>query len=539
MVRVNQIKVSPFVYDEELEQILRKKVIKKLNIDEKLIEDISIFRRSFDARKKEDISYVYSLDVKVSNEKKIKSKDKDISFVSDKKYEFGFINESETSQRPVIIGLGPAGLFCAYMLAEAGFRPIVFERGKRVENRTRDVAEFWANGKLLKNSNVQFGEGGAGTFSDGKLNTLVKDRFGRNKEVLRLFVQFGAPENILYDNKPHIGTDVLVNVVTNMRNAIINMGAEIHYDSCVSDILIDNNKVCGVKVNDEIYEAKDVVLAIGHSARDTFERLYELGIKMTPKAFAVGMRVMHPQNLIDINQYGENNLNRGLPVADYKLTHTASNGRGVYSFCMCPGGHVVNASSEDGMLAVNGMSYHARDSKDANSAIVVQVTPEDYGSNHVLSGMKFQRELEKRAFNAGNGNIPVQRYGDFRNIINPILSKEGLLEVEPVCRGDYKWSDLTNILPSEVSEAFVEGMERFGDYIKGFNDGNAILAGVESRTSSPVRIERNEKGISSCLGLYPCGEGAGYAGGITSAAMDGIYIAECVGAAICAKGDGK
>lgn len=539
MVRVNQIKVSPFVSNEELQEILRKKVIKKLNIDDKAIVNISIFRRSLDARRKDDINYVYSLDVSVTNEKKIRSKDKDISFVSDKNYEFKYINEGLLNKRPVIIGFGPAGLFCAYMLAKAGFKPIVFERGKRVEDRTKDVADFWAGGKLLKNSNVQFGEGGAGTFSDGKLNTLVKDKFGRNREVLRLFAEYGAPENIMYDNKPHIGTDVLVNVVTNMRNAIIDMGAEINYESFVSDIIIDDNKVCGVKVNQKIYDASDVVLAIGHSARDTFERLHELGIKMTPKAFAVGMRVMHPQKLIDNNQYGENNLDKGLPVADYKLTHTASNNRGVYSFCMCPGGHVVNASSEEGMLAVNGMSYHARDSKDANSAIVVQVTPEDFGNDHVLAGMEFQRELEKKAFIAGGGKIPVQRYGDFRNIINPELSNEGILDVEPVCRGDYNWADLTGILPAQVNEAFVEGMERFGDFIKGFNDGNAILAGVESRTSSPVRIERNEQGIGSCEGLYPCGEGAGYAGGITSAAMDGIYIAECVGAAICNKGDGK
>lgn len=539
MVRVNQIKVSPFVPADELAEILRKKVIKKLNIDEKLIENISIFRRSLDARRKDEIVYVYSLDVTVTNEKKIRTKDKDISFVSDKKYEFKYINENTENIRPVIIGLGPAGLFCAYMLAKAGFKPIVFERGKKVEERTRDVAEFWANGKLLKNSNVQFGEGGAGTFSDGKLNTLVKDKFGRNKEVLRIFTQFGAPENIMYDSKPHIGTDVLVNVVTNMRNFIIDMGADIYYESCVTDIITNGNRVCGVKVNDEIVETSVVVLAIGHSARDTFERLYELGINMTPKAFAVGMRVMHPQKFIDINQYGESNLNKGLPVADYKLTHTASNGRGVYSFCMCPGGHVVNASSEEGMLAVNGMSYHDRDSKDANSAIVVQVTPEDYGSNHVLAGMEFQRKIEKNAYVTGNGKIPVQRYGEFRNIINPGYSKDGELEIEAVCRGEYNWADLTGILPSQVNEAFVEGMERFGDYIKGFNDGNVILAGVESRTSSPVRIERNEQGVSSCIGLYPCGEGAGYAGGITSAAMDGIYIAECVGAAICAKGDGK
>lgn len=537
MVRVNQIKVSAFTSLGEVDGILRKKVLKKLNIDNEQISSISVFRRSLDARKKDDLNYVYTLDVVVKNEKKIKTRDKDISFIDERNYSFGYVNEKQAIKRPIIVGFGPAGLFCAYMLSKAGFKPIIFERGKTVEERTNAVKDFWENGRLLPNCNVQFGEGGAGTFSDGKLNTLVKDRFGRNREVLRVFVEYGAPTNILYDNKPHIGTDILSLVVSNIRNAILQYGATIHYESCVTDLVVENNVIKGVIANGQMYESDEVVLAIGHSARDTFERLHELGIHMTPKAFAVGMRVMHPQNMIDANQYGENNLEKGLPAADYKLTHTASNGRGVYSFCMCPGGHVVNASSEEGKLAVNGMSYHARDSKDANSAIVVQVTPDDYPGDDVLCGMRFQRDLEEKAFKAGNGKIPLQRYGDFRHSINSNLLPDGNLDVVPICKGEYAFSDLTDILPKACNEAFVEGMERFGQIIKGFNDGNAILAGVESRTSSPVRIERDDNGVSSLKGLFPCGEGAGYAGGITSAAMDGIYIAECVGAAICNKGD--
>lgn len=537
MVRINQIKVSPFISDDELEGVLLKKTIKKLNIDRSQISKIAIFRRSLDARKKDNLFYVYTIDVTLKDENNLRIKDKDISFVNETSYEYKYKNSNSSIIRPVIIGLGPAGLLCAYMLSRAGFMPIIFERGKTVEERTKDVKEFWETGKLLRDSNVQFGEGGAGTFSDGKLNTLVKDRFGRNREVLKIFVKFGAPECILYDNKPHIGTDVLSGVVANIRNYLLENGAEIHYESCVTDLLIEDGKVTGVIANNKVYETDTVVLAIGHSSRDTFEMLHRLGINMIPKAFAVGMRVMHPQDMIDINQYGINNLNKGLPVADYKLTHTAVNGRGVYSFCMCPGGYVVNASSEEGRVAVNGMSYHMRDSKTANSAIVVQVTPDDYQAEGPLSGMRFQRELEEKAYMAAKGKIPLQRYGDFRHVVDNSLSTEGVLAVEPVCRGEYDFADLTNILPDACNSAFVEGMERFGHYIEGFNDGNVLLAGIESRTSSPVRIQRDENGVASVRGLYPCGEGAGYAGGITSAAMDGIYIAECVGAAILNKGD--
>lgn len=532
MLRINQIKVSAFCNSEECEEIIYKKVASKLNIAVDRIDDLRIVRRSLDARKKNDINYVYCVDVSVKGENKLKIRDKDINRIEIKEYEFEYSNWGVKS-RPIIVGFGPAGMFCAYMLAKAGFKPIVYERGKNVEDRTADVEEFWKTGILKPESNVQFGEGGAGTFSDGKLNTLVKDKFGRNKEVLRTFVEFGAPESILYDNKPHIGTDILKNVVINMRNKILEMGAEIYYESLVSDICIENNRIKSIVVNNKTIDCEYVVLAVGHSARDTFYMLRDRKVLMSQKAFAVGFRVMHPQEIIDSNQYGAENLNNGLPVADYKLTHTSSNGRGVYSFCMCPGGYVVNASSEEGYLAVNGMSYHDRNSGVANSAIVVQVTPEDYPGDDVLSGVVFQRKLEKQAYELGKGKIPVQRYGDYRHLVDDTYDSAGVLEMKALCKGEYNYADLTTILPKECNRSFVEGMERFGHIIEGFNDGNMIMAGVESRTSSPVRIERNEEGISSVSGLYPCGEGAGYAGGITSAAMDGIYIAEKVAASLC------
>lgn len=536
MIRINQIKISAYTPVDNIDNVICKRVVKKLNVTSDRIENISIYRKSLDARKKDDISFVYTVDVRIKNENKLRVKDKDITFITDKPYKFEYKNTNPEVNRPIIIGLGPAGLFCAYMLAKAGFKPIIFERGKTVEERQKDVEEFWNNGKLIKDSNVQFGEGGAGTFSDGKLNTLVKDKFGRNREVLKILTMFGAPSNIMYDSKPHIGTDVLSNVVANMRNEILALGATINYDTKVEDFIVEDSCVKGIIANEIRYYSDNIVLAIGHSARDTFECLYKRGIPMTPKAFAIGLRVMHPQNIININQYGADNQGKGLPTADYKLTYTASNGRGVYSFCMCPGGFVVNASSEENRLVVNGMSYHDRDSADANSAIVVQVTPEDYDGEDSLSGLRFQRHIEEKAFKAASGLIPLQRYGDFRHIVKPELSSEGDIFVEPLCKGGYSFGDLTEIMPNAVNKAFVEGMERFGHIIDGFNDGNVLLAGVESRTSSPVRIERNNTGESIFCGLYPCGEGAGYAGGITSAAMDGIFIAECVASSICNKG---
>jgi len=397
---------------------------------------------------------------------------------------------------------------------------------------------------------VQFGEGGAGTFSDGKLNTLVKDKDGRNRAVLETFVKFGAKESICYDAKPHIGTDVLMNIVKSMREEIIRLGGEVRFESCVTDICAEANQVTAVVVNHtEKIDCNQLVLAIGHSARDTFQMLYEKQVPMEAKSFAVGLRVEHPQKMINVSQYGKENPGR-LGAAPYKLTAKASNGRGVYSFCMCPGGYVVNASSEEGYTAVNGMSYSGRDGQNANSAIIVSVTPKDFGSDHPLAGIAFQRKLERNAYELGQGKIPAQRYGDFKQIVengkeNPVLEKTGASEdligrevtlneknssadISPQTKGQYVWTDVTKILPKECNEAFVEGMESFSHQIKGFNCPDACLLGVESRTSSPVRIHRDETWQSAIRGLYPCGEGAGYAGGITSAAMDGLRIAEAI-----------
>ena len=409
------------------------------------------------------------------------------------------------------------------MLALHGYRPIILERGCDVETRTKDVEAYWNGSALKPESNVQFGEGGAGTFSDGKLNTLVKDKYGRNKEVLRIFVEAGAPEEILYESKPHIGTDVLKKVVVAMREEIIRYGGEVHFESKVTGLHIENGEVTGVVIGEEEIRTNQVVLAIGHSARDMFAYLDSIGLPMESKAFAVGMRVEHPQRLINEVMYGKEH-GEELPAAPYKLTAKTSVGRGVYSFCMCPGGYVVNASSEKGRIAVNGMSYSDRNSQNANSAIIVQVTPQDYASDGPLAGVEFQRRLEESAYRVGNGKIPVQYLEDY---IADKQSKEREKWNTPCIKGEYTYSNLRGILPQECEQAFMEGMKHFDKVIPGFGAGDAILAGMESRTSSPIRIHREENLQSPAVkGLYPCGEGAGYAGGITSAAMDGIYVAE-------------
>ena len=400
--------------------------------------------------------------------------------------------------------------------------PIVFERGKRVDDRTKDILEFWETGVLNTASNVQFGEGGAGTFSDGKLNTLVNDKLGRNKFVLETFVKFGAQSNILYDGKPHIGTDILKQVIANMRNEIIRLGGEFHFDSQVENFVIEDGKIKGVVSKGETYYSDSVVLAIGHSARDTFKTLYDLGFDMEAKDFAVGFRIEHPQAMISETMYGPK-FNK-LEPAPYKLAHNLENGRGVYSFCMCPGGFVVNSSSEENRLVVNGMSYSKRDSHNANSAIVVSVGATEFDKSNPLAGIEFQRQIEGKAFNLASGKIPQQLYGDFKE--NRLSAGYGDFSSET--KGYTAFGLLSEIFSHEINQSIIDAMGHFGTKIKGFDRHDAILSGVESRTSSPVRINRDEQFQSNIRGLYPCGEGAGFAGGITSAAMDGLKVAEAV-----------
>ena len=558
MIRINQIKIlndgNNIRSHNELCDVLKKKAAKLLRITENDIEDLVIMRQSIDARKKPQIVDVFMVDVsvkraldKISEEKIVsRSKDKGISVVTPVIYNFlekagieGEIPSKAAGAKIAVIGSGPAGLFCAYMLASNGFKPVVFERGADVDKRLEIVEKFWETGKLDSRTNVQFGEGGAGTFSDGKLNTMVKDKDGRGRKALSLFTTFGADSKIMYDAKPHIGTDVLRNVVKNMRNEIISLGGEFRFETQVTDILTDESgAVKAVVANGEELPFDVAVLAIGHSARDTFSMLKDRKVSMQKKPFAVGFRVEHPQKLINLSQYGIEEP-KSLPVASYKLVMNTKEGRGVYSFCMCPGGYVVNASSEEGRLAVNGMSYSKRDSENANSAIIITVDPKDFGSDDILAGVEFQRRLEEKAYELGKGKIPVEYYEDFKKAVAPDggANEENNLKepvrfrdvCKPCMKGAYTFSNVHEILPDDLNKSFVEGMEKFGTMIKGYNSPDALIAGVETRTSSPVRINRTENGESENIkGLYPCGEGAGYAGGIMSAAMDGIKIAEFI-----------
>ncbi len=529
MLQINQLKLPI----EHTKEDFDRKVKKILKVND--IPQLWIVRRSVDARKKPELYFSYIINIKAKNEKEIyrRCDKKQVTLIKEQTYTFPVKNYNGVV-RPVIIGTGPAGIFCGYMLAQAGFRPILLERGKAIEERTKDVDDFWEKGIFHPESNVQFGEGGAGTFSDGKLNTLVKDKYGRNKTVLSVFVQEGAPEEILYDYKPHIGTDILSAVIQNMRKRIISWGGEVRFDAKVTGFEVEDKKLKAVIIhNKERLLTNYAVLAIGHSARDTFQVLYDQQLEMEAKPFAVGFRVEHPQALINLSQYGSISQ----PIlgnAPYKVTSSAQNGRGVYSFCMCPGGYVVNASSEEGRLAVNGMSYSKRDGKNANSAIIVAVTPEDYGENHPLAGVHFQRALEEKAYQLARGKVPVEKYGDFKAaVINTAeeqkapKAEQGLWEnFSPAIKGAWQFAPVHAIMPDEINQSFVEGMEQFGNIIPGFNHENAFVTGVESRTSSPVRIVRDESLQATIKGIYPCGEGAGYAGGITSAAMDGIKVAE-------------
>ncbi len=518
MLRISQVKLPVGHTGEQLE----KRLEKILGISPEMLLEYHIRKRSVDARKKPELFYVYTIDARVKKENAVLKRMKGrVEKAEENPYSLPESGTEKMTAPPVIIGSGPAGLFCAYLLAQAGMNPVVLERGAPVRERKKDVETFWETGILNPSSNVQFGEGGAGTFSDGKLNTLVKDSCGRNRFVLETFVKFGAPEAILYEQKPHVGTDILIRVVEAMRNRITEMGGTFHFHTQMTDLFPDT---CELEINGRTrIEAGVAVLAPGHSARDTFEVLYRRGVPLEAKAFAVGVRVEHPQKLIDTAQYGREE--RGsLPAAAYKLTAKLENGRGAYTFCMCPGGYVVNASSEEGRLAVNGMSYHDRAGGNANSAVIVTVTPEDYGSGHPLAGMAFQRKLEERAWREGRGKVPVQRFEDYR--ANRVSTCFGA--VLPCIKGAYTMGNVRRIFPEYLAESIENGICAMGKKIHGFADGDTLLSGVESRTSSPVKLIRNQDFVSEIPWIYPCGEGAGYAGGITSAAMDGMKVAEAI-----------
>ena len=522
MLRVRQIKVG--VNKKSNDEIL-KKVCQKLRIKQSDIINFNIIKESIDARCKQNIYYVYEIDLQCKNELEIlrKNNSNDVLLSTNSTYKLNVTGTKKLNNKIVIVGSGPAGLFSAYMLAELGYNPLIIERGEKIENRVNDVNEFWNTGKLKVNSNVQFGEGGAGTFSDGKLNTLVKDKKYRQKRIFEILVENGAPEEILYESKPHIGTDILRNVIKNIRNKIISMGGDFLFNTTLTDINISDGKVVSVVLNNDREVDTDIlVLALGHSARDTFKILYEKGINITSKPFAVGVRVQHLQKDIDRLQYGEENL-KFIGKASYKLTYQTKNKRGVYTFCMCPGGYVLNASSEKGHLAVNGMSNHERESENANSAVIVTVSKRDYGEGP-LDGIRYQRLLEEKAFKLGNGAIPIQTLGDFK------LNKETdeLGKIKPVIKGQYKYSNLRDVFSSEISSSIIEAMDYFDHKIAGFGSDDVILAAVESRTSSPIRIIRDDDLESNIEGIYPAGEGAGYAGGITSAAIDGVKVAEAI-----------
>lgn len=520
MIRISEVKLNL----EEKKDILKKKIAKKLNVEEKEILSYEIYRQSLDARKKGNLFFVYTVDVSVKNEKKVFSRIKDnkITKTPDLCYHFPK-GKAIFQQRPVVIGFGPAGMFCALILAQMGACPIVLERGEEVDERTKTVERFWKERILNTESNVQFGEGGAGTFSDGKLTTRIKD--SRCRKVLEEFVEAGAPKEILYVQKPHIGTDKLKTVVKNIRKKIISLGGEIYFKSKVTDFETKDGQLISIIVNEEKkIQTQTALFCIGHSARDTFELLYEKGVAMEQKPFAMGVRIEHPQQMINEVQYGQADIEK-LGAADYQLTYTTKKGRSVYTFCMCPGGVVVAAASEKDSIAVNGMSEYARDQKNANSALLVQIFPQDFKSSHVLGGMHLQRELEKNAFLAGgsNYNAPVQLVGDF------LQQKQTtqLEEVKNTYEPDICFCDLQTILPDFIAEALKEAIPEMGKRLRGFDRKDALLTAVETRSSSPVRIVRAFDGQSvNIKGIYPVGEGAGYAGGIVSAAVDGILAAE-------------
>ncbi len=530
MIRITELRLPL----EHPADALPAAIVERLGVTATDLLDYQVFKRGYDARKRDAIRLVYTLDITVANEAVVLkrfSQDPHITLSPDTNYHFVGQAPENLQQRPVIVGFGPCGIMAGLLLAQMGFRPIILERGKKVRERTKDTWGLWRKNQLNPESNVQFGEGGAGTFSDGKLYSQIKDPKHYGRKVLTEFVKAGAPEEILYVSKPHIGTFRLVKMVENIRREIESLGGEIRFQQQVTDVLIEKGQLRGVILNNgEQLRTDHVILALGHSARDTFHMLYERGVFMEAKPFSVGFRIEHPQKLIDQARFGKFAGNELLGAADYKIVHHAKNGRSVYSFCMCPGGQVVAATSEPGRVVTNGMSQYSRAERNANAGIVVGITPQDYPGGP-LAGIEFQRRWESRAYELGGGNYeaPGQLVGDF---IKGQASTQ-LGTVEPSYQPGVHLTDLATSLPSYAIEAIREALPAFEKQIKGFSMYDAVLTGVETRTSSPLRITRGQDMQSlNIKGLYPAGEGAGYAGGILSAGVDGIRVAEAVAQAM-------
>ncbi|PHV71676.1 hypothetical protein CS063_03695 [Sporanaerobium hydrogeniformans] len=519
MIRVQDIKLTL----EEDSKDISLKVAKKLKIKPSDIKSYTLFKEAIDARKKEEIRLVYTVDIETPREAQLLKKYPQIQ-VAYEGYVYPESGEKELVHRPVVVGSGPCGLFAALLLAQCGYKPLVVERGKKVEDRVKDIAHFWQEGILQPNSNVQFGEGGAGTFSDGKLTTQIKNK--RCRKVLEELVESGAPSDILYKSKPHVGTDVLRGVVKNLRERIIELGGEFRFETTLTGVKVKDNQLEAIYLNDEEVKTQVCVIAIGHSARDTFEMLYNAHLYMEQKPFSIGMRIEHLQEWINEAQYGKVKEHPKLGAAEYKLVHHCENGRTVYSFCMCPGGYVIASASEEGGVVTNGMSEHARDGINANSGILVNVVPKDYEDDHPLAGIKLQRYFENLAYRLGGKNYqaPVQRVGDF--LKGRPTTEFGL--VQPSYKPGVAFTNLRSELPDFMGEALEEALVEFGKKIKNFDHPDAVLTGFETRSSSPVRLLRDKLYQSNIRGLYPAGEGAGYAGGITSAAVDGIEVAEAI-----------